>query len=60
MGEFVAHGGFVVTTNTTNFVGRVKVDDQTLLKVAEILGIPTASRDRLISEIRSIYLYRGE
>jgi hypothetical protein len=38
----------------------VKVDDQTLLKVAEILGIPQADRDKLVSEIRSIYIYRGE
>jgi hypothetical protein len=56
----VAYGGYVVTTKNQTYVGKVKVDDQTLLRVAEILGIPKVDRDKLISEIRSIYIYRGE
>ena len=46
----VAYGGYVVTTKNQTYVGKVKVDDQTLLRVAEILGIPKVDRDKLISE----------
>jgi len=56
---FVPDGGYVVTTTDRTLVRKVVVDEQTLDKIAELLGIPKAERDRLISDTRSIYIYRG-
>ena len=52
-------GGYVVTTTNRSLVRDVVVDEQTLDKIAELLGIPKAERDQLIPDTRSIYIYRG-
>jgi hypothetical protein len=58
--SFVAGGGYVATTDTRNFVRSVKINDKKLLEIAKILGIPKAIREKLVSEVRSIYIYRGK
>jgi hypothetical protein len=72
MGVYKPNGGFVITTNSNNFVGKIDVDSRTIKRVADALGIPPKSQDienapdsavtveQLISEIRSIYIFRGK
>jgi hypothetical protein len=63
MGASVSNGGFVATTKTNNFVGHRPVDDETFKKIAVALGIPDETKrgfDSIVSEIVSIYIYRGK
>lgn len=57
-------GGFVITMNHNNSVGQMPVNDETLRKVAEALGIPQRAGnldiEKRLSEIKSIYIFRGE
>jgi beta-galactosidase GanA len=60
MGVYVKSGGFVVTTPDKNYVypedGRI--NQATLRRIAEILGIPTADIEKLAAEsIRTIFVY---
>jgi hypothetical protein len=55
----VPGGGYVITTSRESHYHIANVDEQTLQKVAELLGISKAERDRLISDTRSIYIFRG-
>ena len=57
-------GGFVLSMKThDNIVGHIKVDDATLRKVVEALGIPQRApnvhADEHYSDIESIYIFRG-
>jgi hypothetical protein len=57
-------GGFVVSMkHHANVVGRITVDNDTLRKVVEALGItqraPNVGIDKGISDIETIYIYRG-
>lgn len=52
-------GGFVITTCDRHIVGKVTVDEATLDKVAEALGIPLNERQQFISGTNSITIYRG-
>jgi hypothetical protein len=56
---FVPDGGFAVVTTEGTLVRKTSVDDQTLNKIADILGISKAERDQLIPVTRSITIYRG-
>jgi hypothetical protein len=56
---FVKEGGYVVATTTGSLVRTADISEQTLEKIAEILKIPKAERDQIISSTRSIYVYRG-
>jgi hypothetical protein len=56
---FVAEGGYVVTASNRTLVHKVKVDDKTLKKIANALGISKADRDQLIASTRAIHIYRG-
>lgn len=64
MATYTPRGGFVITMNHNNSVGQITVNDDTLRKVAEALGIPQRAAnlglDKRISEIKSIYIFRGE
>ena len=64
MAAHVARGGFVLTMNNNNVVGQITVNDHTLRKVAEALDIPQRAAnigiDKRLSEIKSIYIFRGE
>jgi hypothetical protein len=64
MATYTPRGGFVITTDNNNIVGQTKVNDDTLRKVAEALGIPQRAAnldiDKRISDIKSIYIFRGE
>ncbi len=57
-------GGFVITMNQNNSVGQIKVDDAMLLKVVQALRIPERASnldiEKRVSDIRSIYIFRGE
>jgi hypothetical protein len=57
-------GGFVLSMKThANVIGTITIDDATLLKVVHALGIPqkapNAGVDKGVSDIESIYIYRG-
>ena len=56
---FVAEGGYVIAASDRTLVHKVKVDEKTLKKVAELLGISKGERDQLIATTRSIHIYRG-
>jgi hypothetical protein len=51
--------GYHVTTGSRHIVRQVTVDEQTLDRVAEALGIPLAERQQFISDTESIHIYRG-
>jgi hypothetical protein len=53
------NGGYVLTATDGTLVHHANVDDKTLEKVAELLGIPKAKRKQLISKTTSIQIYRG-
>ena len=58
-------GGFVLSMkHHNNVVGQITVNNDTLRKVVEALGIPERAPnvgvDKGISDIESIYIYRGE
>ena len=55
----VRFGGFIVTTKNGNFIKGKKIDDQTLQKVADLLGISAAEQAQLASDFTSIFIYRG-
>jgi hypothetical protein len=52
-------GGFVITTCDRHIVGKMTIDEATLDKVAEALGIPLNERQQFISGTDSITIYRG-
>jgi hypothetical protein len=55
---YVPRGGYVITT-THQAIGRMRdVDEATLKKVAELLGIPQIEDQLPISGITSIFIYR--
>jgi hypothetical protein len=57
---FVKFGGFVVATKKGNkYFKRQQVDEQTLLKVAKVLGIPEDQQKMLASGFTSVFIYRG-
>ena len=56
---FVKFGGFVVSTKKGKYFKRQQVDEQTLLKIAKILGIPEDQQDLLASGFTSVFIYRG-
>ena len=59
-------GGFVLSMKThANVIGRITVDDNTLRKVVEALGIPqrapnAVKGDKGTADIESIFIYRGD
>jgi hypothetical protein len=56
----VPFGGFIVTTaKSGNYIGHQKVDEQSLRKIAEILGIQQTDFNKFASDFTSIYIYRG-
>lgn len=52
-------GGCVIMSTDGSLVHHSNVDDKTLDKVAELLGIPKAKRKQLISKTRCIHIYRS-
>jgi hypothetical protein len=62
MGDFVKHGGYVVTTPRKNYVSQKNVDQQTLQQIAQLLGITKpADRETFAAEsIRTIFIYTPE
>jgi len=65
MGVYRPKGGFVIITNSNNFVGNLDVDSRTIKRVCDALGIPPKSRDiedvdALIAEIRAITVFVGK
>jgi hypothetical protein len=53
--------GFVVTTPTQNFVHDTHIDQATLARIAELLGIPRADKEKLTAEsIRTIFIYSSD
>jgi hypothetical protein len=64
MASNTPRGGFVITMNQNNTIGQIKIDDAMLLKVAQALGIPERASnldiEKRVSDIRSIYIFRGE
>jgi hypothetical protein len=52
-------GSSVVTTGTgQNQIRRVKLDETTLRRVAEVLNIPQGERDDFVREVESIHIFR--
>jgi hypothetical protein len=51
--------GVVIRTSNRQMVRQIKIDDATLDRVAEALGIPAAERRQFISNIESVQIYRG-
>jgi hypothetical protein len=51
--------GYHVQTGSRHIVRQMTVDEQTLDRVAEALGIPPAERQQFISETESIHIYRS-
>jgi hypothetical protein len=52
-------GSSVVTTGTQqNEIRRVKLDDTTLRRVADALGIPDNERDQFVRDVESIHIFR--
>jgi hypothetical protein len=61
MGDIVRQGGFIITTSRRNFVSEKDIDQETLLKVAELLGIKPAHKHELGREtIRTIFIYTSD
>jgi hypothetical protein len=64
MATYTPRGGFIITLNNNNSVGQTTIDNDALLKVTEALGIkqraPNLEIEKRISEIKSIYIYRGD
>jgi hypothetical protein len=61
MGDIVRRGGFIITTSGGNLVSNKDIDQETLLKVAELLGIKPAHKQELGQEtIRSIFIYTSD
>jgi hypothetical protein len=52
-------GGCVITTGDRHIVRQITVDQATLDRVAEALGIPLNERQQFISGTDSILIYRG-
>jgi hypothetical protein len=51
--------GCVIRTSNRQIVRQMKIDDATLDKVAQALGIPAAERRQFIANTESIQIYRG-
>jgi hypothetical protein len=47
MGAFVKRGGYVVTTPDKKYVSNSEVDQPTLKKIAEVLGMKPDEREKL-------------
>jgi hypothetical protein len=56
MGDIVRHGGVIITTSRRSFVSDKDIDQETLLKVAELLGIKPAHKEEL-GTIQTIFVY---
>jgi hypothetical protein len=56
---FVKFGGFVVSTKKGKYFKRQQVDEETLLKIAKVLGIPEDQQGILASQFTSVFIYRG-
>jgi hypothetical protein len=52
-------GGCVITMGDRHIVRQITVDQATLDRVAEALGIPLNERQQFISGTDSILIYRG-
>jgi hypothetical protein len=52
-------GGCVITTGDRHIVRQITVDQATLDRVAEALGIPPNERQQFIAGTDSILIYRG-
>jgi hypothetical protein len=57
-------GGYVLSMKThSNIVGHIPIDDATLLKVVEALGIqaraPHVKAESNVSDIETIHIFRG-
>ena len=50
--------GDVITRGNRDAHRRVRVDDATLERVAEALGIPSAERPGFVSGTQSVHIYR--
>jgi hypothetical protein len=50
--------GDVITRGNRDVHRRVRVDDATLERVAEALGIPPAERPGFVSGTQSVHIYR--
>jgi hypothetical protein len=58
MGDFVKPGGYVVTTPHKNYLGNKDIDQDTLKKIVELLGIGPAHRAELAREsIRTVFIH---
>jgi hypothetical protein len=59
----VERGGYVITTDTNNIVGRIEVNDRVLGLIIQALDIPTRAPHVLdpggTAQIKSVYVYRG-
>ena len=53
-------GGYVLTTTTESRFHEQNIDAATFARVAEILGISQAERNRVISDTKSIYIFHGK
>ena len=52
-------GGCVLTASDGTLVHHSSVDDKTLEKVAELLGVPKAKRKQLVAKTTSIHIFRA-
>jgi hypothetical protein len=61
MGDIVRRGGFIITTSGRTYVSNKDIDQATLLKVAELLGIEPAHKHELGPEtFRTIFIYTSD
>jgi len=54
-----AMGCAVIKTGRGHITHKTVIDEATLDRVAEALGIPAADRGQFISDTEAIYIYRG-
>jgi hypothetical protein len=52
-------GCAVIRTSNRHITHKMVIDERTLDRVAEALGIPAAQRAQFISDTQSIFVYRG-
>ena len=52
-------GCAVIRTGNRHITHKIVIDEQTLDRVAEALGIPPHERQQFISDTQAIYIYRG-
>jgi len=51
--------GCIIITGDSHIVRQITVDEATLDRVAEALGIPQADRSQFISNTEAIHIYRN-